>query len=65
MAIEVRAEERAADVDLVAEFERRRGEGWEPAWTVEIRATLRRGEGGWQVRRAETVTVSGDPRRLE
>ena len=64
LAIELRADEDAADATLVAEFQRRSGEDWEPAWTLEIQATLRRGDDGWQVSRAETVTLEGDPRRL-
>ena len=61
--IELRGED-TADVRLVAEFRVLRDEAWEEAWTIEVEAVMHRGEDGWQVRRADHVTLRGDRRRL-
>jgi hypothetical protein len=64
IAIELDPAGGAAVATFVADFLERTGETWEPAWSVEIEAELRKTEDGWQLHTSSHQSLTGDVRRL-
>mgnify|MGYP000846277006 CR=1 FL=1 len=48
-----------ATTDLEVAFSKRKGEVFEPAWTIRVHATLEKKDGDWRFFRTATSTVSG------